>query len=405
MANIEITFTPLVTGVIQPITAAKGAQTKVITGLINGTLYTFSVKAVYAAGNKSETASITATPSAASVAVTGVNLSKNTLSLIVGGTATLTAAVTPANAGNTGVTWSSSNNGTATVSGGVVTAVAAGTATITVTTADGGYTIVCAVTVNSVTNPNLPSYTITYNLNNGTNPTGAPTSYTNEDTVILPTPARNGYDFGGWYASSGLSGTAVTQIAVGSTGAKEFWAKWTATPYTITYNLDNGTNPAGAPTSYTIESAVTLPMPTRNGYDFGGWYGNSGLSGMAVTQITANSTGAKEFWAKWEPTTSLNVTIGFNYGQITVSGTGGNLVLSKTGAQDRPASITFSIDADASYSAVKWYVDGSTSAVGTGGSLTMQAGGLTAQRHSVTFTGWKGGMFYSSDPITFTVLD
>ena len=85
------------------------------------------------------------------IAVTGVTLDKPTASVKVGGTVTLTATVAPANATNKTVTWSSSNPSTATVNDGVVTGVAAGTATITVTTEDGNKTAVCAV---AVTNDN-----------------------------------------------------------------------------------------------------------------------------------------------------------------------------------------------------------------------------------------------------------
>jgi uncharacterized protein YjdB len=82
------------------------------------------------------------------VAVTGVTLTPETLELTAGGAAgTLTATVAPANATNQTVTWSSSNTAIATVSGGVVTPVAAGTATITATTADGSKTDTCLVTV------------------------------------------------------------------------------------------------------------------------------------------------------------------------------------------------------------------------------------------------------------------
>jgi formylglycine-generating enzyme required for sulfatase activity len=82
------------------------------------------------------------------VPVTGVSLDKIIINLTVGGTAvTLTAEVQPANATNKAVTWTSSNTSIATVSNGVVTAVAAGTATITVTTDDGNITASCAVTV------------------------------------------------------------------------------------------------------------------------------------------------------------------------------------------------------------------------------------------------------------------
>jgi Bacterial surface proteins containing Ig-like domains len=83
------------------------------------------------------------------VAVTGVSL-KTSTGLIVGGTETLTAAITPSNATNKNVTWSSSNAAIASVStGGEVTGVSAGTAIITVTTVDGGKTASCTVMVST----------------------------------------------------------------------------------------------------------------------------------------------------------------------------------------------------------------------------------------------------------------
>lgn len=82
------------------------------------------------------------------VAVSGVSLSKTTLSLVEGGSETLTATVAPSNATNKAVSWKSSDAGTATVdSNGKVTAVKAGSATITVTTSDGGKTATCSVIV------------------------------------------------------------------------------------------------------------------------------------------------------------------------------------------------------------------------------------------------------------------
>ncbi|HWP97544.1 MAG TPA: stalk domain-containing protein [Syntrophomonadaceae bacterium] len=82
------------------------------------------------------------------ISVTGVGLSKSALTLVVGGsTGTLTETVLPKNAANQNVTWESSNTTVATVSGGIVTPVAVGNATITVTTADGGKTASCTATV------------------------------------------------------------------------------------------------------------------------------------------------------------------------------------------------------------------------------------------------------------------
>jgi hypothetical protein len=82
------------------------------------------------------------------VAVTGVTLNYPTLDLTVGRTATLVATVAPENATNKDVTWSGNNPAVATVdANGVVTAVNPGNATITVTTADGGFTATSVVTV------------------------------------------------------------------------------------------------------------------------------------------------------------------------------------------------------------------------------------------------------------------
>lgn len=81
------------------------------------------------------------------VAVTGVTLDKKTAELKVGESATLKATVNPSDATDKSVTWSSSDEKVATVTNGTVKAVAAGTATITVTTKDGGFTATCEVTV------------------------------------------------------------------------------------------------------------------------------------------------------------------------------------------------------------------------------------------------------------------
>ena len=86
--------------------------------------------------------------SLAPVAVTGVSLNKTETVIEQGKTETLTATVAPSNAANKAVTWKSSDEEVATVSDtGVVTAVAEGEAIITVTTAEGGKTATCVVTV------------------------------------------------------------------------------------------------------------------------------------------------------------------------------------------------------------------------------------------------------------------
>lgn len=91
---------------------------------------------------------ITVTPAASTIPVTGVSLNKQATSIQEGSTEQLTATVAPSNATDQSVSWTSSNTSVATVnSSGLVTAVSAGSATITVTTTDGSKTATCAVTV------------------------------------------------------------------------------------------------------------------------------------------------------------------------------------------------------------------------------------------------------------------
>jgi glucosylceramidase len=95
------------------------------------------------------------------VAVTGVSVNPTSSTITVGQTQQLTGTVSPSTATNKAVNWSSSNTAVATVnSNGLVAAVAAGNATITVTTVDGAKTATCAITVNASTT-GFPGY---YNI-------------------------------------------------------------------------------------------------------------------------------------------------------------------------------------------------------------------------------------------------
>ena len=103
-------------------------------------------------------------------------------------------------------------------------------------------------------------YTITYNENGGTMPDSYATSYTIESpNITLPTPTRTGFIFAGWYTNSNLTGTAVTTIATGSTGDKEFWAKWNTETY---YVDENGTRHDNVTASVLTGGETTLAAGT-----------------------------------------------------------------------------------------------------------------------------------------------
>ncbi|MBQ9470319.1 MAG: DUF4465 domain-containing protein [Bacteroidales bacterium] len=87
------------------------------------------------------------TLSADPIGLSGVSLSETSKQLTVGEQFTLIPVFAPADASNKQVEWSSNNASVATVADGVVTAVGTGSATITVTSKDGGHTATCDVTV------------------------------------------------------------------------------------------------------------------------------------------------------------------------------------------------------------------------------------------------------------------
>lgn len=119
------------------------SETKTVTALKEGqTQITVTVDG--------QTASCTVTVTPRTISVESITLNKPQLSLVKGATETLTATVLPTTATDKAVTWESSDTAVATVENGVVTAVAAGNATITAKA--GEKTATCAVTVTNPSN-------------------------------------------------------------------------------------------------------------------------------------------------------------------------------------------------------------------------------------------------------------
>ena len=155
----------------------------------------------------------------------------------------------------------------------------------------------------------MTKYTITYNLNGGTNSSSNPDSYyITTSKITLKSPTRTGYTFKGWYTSSKYK-TKVSYISKGSTGNKTLYAKWAKTKYTITYNLNGGSNSSSNPKSYYITTSdITLKNPTRKGYAFEGWYSDSSYTNKVET-IEQGSTGNVKLYAKWS---KIKYTITYN---------------------------------------------------------------------------------------------
>ena len=171
-------------GTITGTPSAVGSSTFTVTATNNGS------------GSDSKEFTLTINP--APILVTGVKLNTETLELFTGNTATLTATVEPDNATNQNVTWSSSDPSVATVANGVVTAVGAGTATITATAADGsGKTAACTVTVERpYVPPANPNYRIDVTTTEGGTVDKDPAAAKAGETVTLTPAPEEGYEVG-----------------------------------------------------------------------------------------------------------------------------------------------------------------------------------------------------------------
>jgi uncharacterized protein YjdB len=118
------------------------------------------------------------------IPVRGISLNYSTSSLYIGNELSLVATITPDNANNKNVTWSSNDTSIAIVdNSGKVTAVKTGTATITVTTEDGSKTATCVITVNTTSVTSVSLNKTTLSLAEGSSETLVAT--------ILPNDATN----------------------------------------------------------------------------------------------------------------------------------------------------------------------------------------------------------------------
>ncbi|GHT15108.1 hypothetical protein AGMMS4956_14360 [Bacteroidia bacterium] len=143
------------------------------------------------------------------------------------------------------------------------------------------------------------SYTIHYELDGGSNNVNNPATYTIEDAVALQDPTKVGYRFLGWYDNAGFAGSAITSIAVGSTGDTTFYANWidSSVVSTLTFDSQGGSEVAA---KYIEKDATATPPadPTKSGYIFDGWYKEAACTNawnFATDVVTANVT----LYAKW----------------------------------------------------------------------------------------------------------
>ena len=219
------------------------------------------------------------------------------------------------------------------------------------------------------------SYSITYNLDNGTVATANPTTYdVTSATITLNNPTKTGYSFIGWTGSNGEEPQTTVTIEQGSTGAKSYTANYSLANYAITYNLNDGTVETANPSSYDVtSSSITLNNPTKTGYTFKGWSG-TGLTGDSNTSVSIaqGSTGDREYTANWT-VNSYKLDLIADTGIATVTG---------SGTYEYNSSVTASCTMEAGYEFVSWTGDIATDSF----TMPAQNATMTANAKLITYT-------------------
>ena len=184
------------------------------------------------------------------VAVTGVSLNAASGELTVGGQTTLTATVKPAGASNKTVTWASSAPTVASVVNGVVTALAPGSAKITVKTADGGFTAEYALTVKAATSDLLADYGYADNTRLSTS-SGSEKSaagyVTIGHTAAIPID-KTRYPNGATIRVTGAVNCLGNNWSGGNNGGDSAWVLYTGsgTTFSTSGYIESKTQPVGA---------------------------------------------------------------------------------------------------------------------------------------------------------------
>ena len=164
------------------------------------------------------------------------------------------------------------------------------------------------------------SYTVVFNANEGTGSMLSQSYNVYEEKALsLNAFTREGYSFAGWATSVDGSTAYINEAKVVNLSQTDgavvnLYAVWSIIDYTITYNLNSGTNNAANPEIYTVKSqGINLGDPTRaGGYVFEGWYDNENFTGNKVTQIEAGATGNLTLYALWKHYGVFSVSVGTN---------------------------------------------------------------------------------------------
>lgn len=247
----------------------------------------------------------------------------------------------------------------------------------------------------------IKTYTIEYNLNNGTAPANKQSYTVETDSFTLENPSRDGYTFIGWSGTDIADKSTAVTIEKGSIGNKSFTANWQANTNVLHFNANGGDGNMDDMSIKTDETKMLFANTfTRKGYKFKGWsnttngavaYLDSGSYKMGVAPVYtlyavweantnrlifngngATSGGMDEMSIKTDESTSLTdcgfAKIGYSFKGWATENNGSVKYLNKA---------TYIMGAESSYTLYAvWQINQYT--------ITLELNGGTASKNSIT---------------------
>jgi len=147
-------------------------------------------------------------------------------------------------------------------------------------------------------------YTVTFDANGGTvNPTSD--TQTAGTVINLPTPARDGYTFNGWYDVDGhfVGGAGDNYVVNANTTLYAYWTQngTVQTYYDVSFDAQSG-SAVSQMTNILSGSTITLPATSRDGYTFDGWYtsatGGTRVGGAGDSYVVNSSITLYALWTQ-----------------------------------------------------------------------------------------------------------
>lgn len=199
--------------------------------------------------------------------------------------------------------------------------------------------------------------TVTFDANGGQLSTGTPGSVeiaAGGTIAMLPQPVRTGYAFVGWTAADGTAFDITTPVNESMTVI----AQWTPNVYQISLDAQGGALAADeASIEATFDAPIgQLPVPTREGYEFLGWFTQPQGGDEVAAETMYRTAGPSTYYAQWDvlPATRVVLTLDANGGMFQ----GGQETIAEAVAINAPLhGSDLTVPQREGFELVGWYLD------------------------------------------------